>query len=432
MYIHYIPYTMSATSCILTDNENNFGKIYLVLNRTHGNCTILPLVENNFLSFLEKLYKEINIDDYEINYKNLSSLNMKGRIFDYLHTIFKSKMLTFAIHNKLNTVEEFFEKLNNLLVYHDLNNQLLENFKLLKYDDNFPQDDRGGKKESSSDIREHCNMSTRLEKNICKPQTIENMNANASNQNVLPYNDYEVSEDNVIPVPNTKVACAPVKYYSWKADEFTNNPDNFHKCAILYFISQNIGVVIENEDIAHIHYLTKNFKDFEIIKEYSKLEKKELENIKNFFHKRYFESNEIFIKKINSFESLYDINNDKKKDSINNEIEAFIRENYQIDNDPKNMLKANEISSKIILELQYFDKDKLKLGKELSNILLQMGLNKKRMSDGIYYYGIVPRQSYSQINTNEKFKKVVEEHKLESVCDHLKTNYSKQMAVFNS
>jgi len=417
------------TTSILTDQENQFGKIYVVLNRTHGNYTILPLVENNFLSFLEKLYKEIDIDDYEINYKNVSSLHIKGKIIEYLHTVFKSKILTFTIHSKMNTIDDFFIKLNDLLVNHVLHNQLLENFKILKYDDNSHLDDKG-KKSICLDIREQTNMSTRLEKNILNHESLNNINHTESTYTVLPYNHYEVSENIVNPVPDIKVLSEsiPIKYYSWKADEFINNPDNFNKCAIIYSISQNIGIVIENEDIIHIQYLTKNFKDFELIKEYSKLDKKELDNIKNYFHKRDFESNEIIMKKINSFESLFDINNDKKKDIINNEIEAFIRENYQIDNDPKNMQKANEILGKIILELQYFDKDKMKLSKELSNILLHMGLKKKRMSDGIYYYGIVPKQSYPTINTHEKFKKVIEEHKLESVSQilkNLKTDTSK-------
>ena len=57
---------------ILTDIENNNGRIYLVLNRTHGYSTILPLVESNFISFLEELYTIIEVDDYEISYKYLA------------------------------------------------------------------------------------------------------------------------------------------------------------------------------------------------------------------------------------------------------------------------------------------------------------------------------------------------------------------------
>ncbi len=395
------------TTQFITEIETGFGKIYLVLNRTHGYYTILPLVENNFLSFLEDLFKEIDIDDYEINYRYLIESSLKGKIIDYLHNIFKTKNLTFTIHHKITSSNDIFINLNDLLVNHILNNQLLENFKLLKNDDNLHSDDKG-KKNIILDIKDQCNISTKLEKNI---NNIE------SNDNILPYNHYEVLEDIVIPVPNIKLV--PIKYYSWKADEFTNNPDNFNWCAIIYCVSQGIGIVISNEDIIHVDYLIKNFKDFELIKKYSKLDKKELDNIKNYFHKRDFENSEIIIKKINSFESLFDINNDKKKDIINNEIEAFIRDKYRIDNDPKNMIKANEILGQVILELQYVDKDKMKLSKELSNILLHMGLKKKRMSDGIYYYGIVPTQSYSTVTTDEKYKKVVEEHKLESVSEIL-------------
>jgi hypothetical protein len=54
----YIQHIMNTTH-ILTDIESGFGKIYLILNRTHGYYTILPLVETNFLSFLEELYSYI-------------------------------------------------------------------------------------------------------------------------------------------------------------------------------------------------------------------------------------------------------------------------------------------------------------------------------------------------------------------------------------
>jgi len=427
MYIHYIIYIMNTTP-VLTDIDNNCGRIYLVLNRTYGTYTILPLVENNFLLFLEKLYKEIEVDDYEINYKNISNTQIKARIIDYLHTIFKSKILTFTIHNKLNTIDDFFIKLNDLLLNHLLNHELLQNFILLKNDDNVVIDDKS-KKNISVDISEQINMSTRIDKkNIYNSQLLKK-NSEESNDIILPYNHYEVSDDNINPVPDIKVLgeSIPVKFYSWKADEYTNNPNNFNKCSILYSFSQNMGIVITNDDIKYVEYLIKNFKDFELVKEYNKLDQKELDNIINYFHKRDFETNEIMIKKINSFESLFDINIDKTKDSITNEIEAYIRENYKIDIDPKNIIKANEILGKIILELQYFDKDRIKLSKDLSNILLHMGLKKKRMSDGIYYYGIVPKQSYFIGNTDEKFKKTVEEHKLESVSqilDKLKSRSS--------
>ena len=86
------------------------------------------------------------------------------------------------------------------------------------------------------------------------------------------------------------------------------------------------------------------------------------------------------------------------------------------------MIKANEILEQTFLELQYCNKDRLALTKELSSILLGLGLTKKRMSDGIYYCGIVSKSNLflsSVGNTEEMFKKTVEEHKLESVSEIL-------------
>ena len=71
-----------------------------------------------------------------------------------------------------------------------------------------------------------------------------------------------------------------------------------------------------------------------------------------------------------------------------------------------------------MLELQYWNKDKMKLTKELSSILLNMGLKKKRMADGIYYCGIVSKPNG---NIEEMFKKSVEEHKLQSLSEIMET-----------
>jgi len=421
---------MSITQ-IFTDLENNFGKIYLVSNQTHGYYTILPFVETSFLTFLETLFKTIEVDDYEINYKFLMECSMKEKIIGYLHDIFKTNNYTFTINNKLNSSNDFFNQLNQLIINNIINKSLLENFQLFQYGINtdeklniksYLKNDEKIKKNVCLDIREQCYKSTRLEKiegllNNNFEQTIETKD----NQTILPYNDYEQigvkHEGTVFPAPEKTILseCMPIQYYSWKADEYNKNPKNFFKCAVLYCISQSIGIVVENENIIFIDYLIKNFKDFELVKTYNKLDKKELNNFKNYFHKRDFESLEVISKKINSFESLFDINNEKKIDNINIEIEGFIRERYQIDNDKKNIMKATIILDTIISELQYFKEDKLKLSKIISSILLNMGLKKKRMADGIYYYGIIhiyPTISEPNLSVEDKFKKLQQEHKL--------------------
>ncbi len=434
------------TTQILTDIENNIGKIYLLSNRTHGYYTLLPLVEENFLSFLEKLYSDIEVDDYEISYKYLLEANLKNKIISYLHNIFKLNTLTFAINNKINTSNDFFLYLDKLLVNHIRNNELLKNFTL------FEQDITQYEKQNISSLLKNEDEKQNIVKKEVETKTEDK-------DMILPYNDYESleinTEDIISPsLDNIILSEQSMQYAPWKIDDpikastsidepvrasasidepvrastskdaLNKNTDNFNKCAILYCISQSIGIVIENQNIIFIEYLTKNFKDFELVKTYSKLDKKELDNIKNYFHKRNFENNETIFKKINSFEFLFDINNNNKNDIVYNEIEKFIRERYKIDNESKNMIKANEILGQLMLELQYFNKDKMKLTKELSSILLNMGIKKKRMADGIYYCGIISKSNlfFSSLgNIEEMFKKSVEEHKLQSLSEIMET-----------
>ena len=470
---------------ILTDIENNNGRIYLVSNRTHGYSTILPLAEADFLSFLEELYSIIEVDDYDIRHKYLSEANLKNKIISYLHNIFKTDTLTFDINNitstnttvfndvqytddsctgkgsairifkdvaaaiaaladgsasaifeiidvtnvtqdaavAKNTSNDFFIYLNQLLVNHILNDELLKKFKLLEQEKPIMKNNDAKQKNTICDILK----SSKSPDNIIKPNTVEKETVKDKGT-ILPYNYYESlknnTEDtayNVLPYESDTTFASTLQYSSWKADELNTNfvcEDNCNKCTILYCVSQSMGIVIENQNTIFVEYLTKNFKDFELVKAYSQLNIKELDNIKNYFHKRDFESNEIILKKINSFEFLFDMNNDKN----NNEIEKFIRERYTINNEPKNMMKANEILGQLIIELQIFNKDKMKLAKELSSILLNMGLKKKRMADGIYYYGIVSKQNLflsSVGNIEEMYKKTVEEHKLESISEIL-------------
>ena len=117
-----------------------------------------------------------------------------------------------------------------------------------------------------------------------------------------------------------------------------------------------------------------------------------------------------------------------KNNSNNNKIKKFIKKKYVINNDDKKIIKDNEILEQIFLELQYCYKDKVKLTKELSSILLNIGLKKKRMSDGIYYCGISTKHNQFKHNLflstggniEEMYKKTVEEHKLETISEILK------------
>ena len=243
---------------------------------------------------------------------------------------------------------------------------------------------------------------------------------------VKAYNDNDTGLVSAEPSPDNSYStleCEPVSLYSCKADEDGKvEQTNNLKCRILYCHSLNMGVVIEKSEVKFVNYLVQNFRDFELIKQYDKLSQSEVEEIRTYFHKREFDTVELITNKITSFENLFDIAKEvipKDKNAL--EIEYYIKDNYTLDNEPKNLMKASTILDAIILNLRLDCKDKLKLSKEVSTILLKMGLKKKRMADGIYYFGIVPKPSLlnSDENTEERFKKAVEEHKLRSAKENV-------------
>ncbi len=457
---------MSNTQMLLTDEENNNGKIYLVLNRTHGDYTILTHGNYDvpsFFTFLEELYREIKVDDYEISHKYLVDANLTNKIVNYLHDIYKSNTFTFTMNNKINTSNDFFKYLNQLLVNHIGNIELLTYFTLFEPEKQNMCNSNEKQKQNSFHLdRIPCKSGRGREEYDYKPDKIQEKkyddkdailpsiydDKDAIIPSILPYNHYDDTlknntdanikiytqfiplkspweENELIKITNKKknniyVSDNENSIYNIFQNENTEDY-NFNKCAILYCVSQNIGIVVENQN-NFVEYLTKHFKDFELVKTYNKLDKKEFDNIKHYFHKIHFESNEIILKKINSFEILFEITNDKKTDIVNNEIEQFIREKYEIDNEPKHMIKASNILECIISNLQYFqyfNKDKNQLTKELSRILHNMGLKKIRKSDGIYYCGIVLNPNLflgSGGNVEDMFKQTVKERNKPNGC----------------
>ena len=74
----------------------------------------------------------------------------------------------------------------------------------------------------------------------------------------------------------------------------------------------------------------------------------------------------------------------EKLDSTKSAVFEYIRHNYNISNDPEKKMKASILLGKINMTL---DNKKITFNK-LSNYLSDMGLQKKRLSDGMHYYGL--------------------------------------------
>ena len=93
------------------------------------------------------------------------------------------------------------------------------------------------------------------------------------------------------------------------------------------------------------------------------------------------------IEQLEGFIKFYD--NKKPEDITHSKIKKFINDYFTLSNDIKNKIKFTALFNKICNLMSLKDKDKKKQLKQLlPQVLKDIGLNKKRYSDGNYWYGI--------------------------------------------
>ena len=106
-------------------------------------------------------------------------------------------------------------------------------------------------------------------------------------------------------------------------------------------------------------------------------------------------------KKINQSQTKATTNNEEK------EVISWINFNYIItnNNEPDYRMSASKISELLEVQLGISPSDKMSFRNRLSKYLLNAGLQKKRFSDGFYYFGM---KNKFDIKVNEKVKSIDE------------------------
>lgn len=130
--------------------------------------------------------------------------------------------------------------------------------------------------------------------------------------------------------------------------------------------------------------------DLIIIKSYTNSNFEKLEQF--FKEKSFYESAEILFDKITLFENLYDIGYDTDQ-SI---VERYISDNYDITKNSKDRVKVNLINQNLIQNLGKSKKD------IIPKLLENLGIEKKRYTDGFSYVGIKRLDLQSTIQRREK------------------------------
>lgn len=175
-----------------------------------------------------------------------------------------------------------------------------------------------------------------------------------------------------------------------------NNKNDMYICSIIYNLKFNKSFVITNPSVDELHYIdaidTNKYQFINLLNIKSN-NKEILKFIQDQFHVANFNSIEDLNKKLKVLsENLEYILDHMNTNNIyfNEEmrVKEFMKFHYRIDNDINNRMKSSVlhdaiIEAKIVKE-QNIPSFKVRLAKYFQD----MGLKKKRYSDGIYYYGI--------------------------------------------
>lgn len=179
-------------------------------------------------------------------------------------------------------------------------------------------------------------------------------------------------------------------------------------CYLIYINYYNTSIILKNEDY-DINNLIENYTDFILIEN---CEEEKLEKLGEFLHKRNFNS-------IQDFKSVYNsLKNNLPKDTEDSvmefKVKNYIYSKYKITTDVCDRQKASEFYNKVKKDIQFtFD------SRQFSQILLNLGLQKKRYQDGIYYYGL------KLINIENEFEHTGTTHTKDLLFNGLPDEYPK-------
>jgi hypothetical protein len=157
----------------------------------------------------------------------------------------------------------------------------------------------------------------------------------------------------------------------------------------VYFNSQ-FNRIISTQDIgdfiAHNAKFKNLFPELQLVIS-EKIDATQLNQIKNL-------NNDIFVNLEDAKSRVNKILNDKIIDSklSIDEIKELIKKYFDIDTDPEHCIKFTNIWNIISSEIKVSESYINYIKRQLPGILVDLGLDKKRLSDGIYWYGLVKKQ----------------------------------------
>ena len=146
--------------------------------------------------------------------------------------------------------------------------------------------------------------------------------------------------------------------------------------------------------------IADEFGDFIILREYNNIPEKSVDLLKELIHNNMYCEKISIEKKLVAFESLYDVEKINQQEDEKSLIIFYIKQNYIISDDVNKRIKVSILLEEVETELKISNTN---LKYNFANYLYDIGLQKKRYSDGMYLYGIESKAN-AKINDLKKVK----------------------------
>lgn len=173
--------------------------------------------------------------------------------------------------------------------------------------------------------------------------------------------------------------------------------NNIYEAALICPYNQRIELICEE------------FKDFEILREYD-LDNKCLETMTDLIKKTMYCKKDVLEKKLDGFEAINDINRISQNDKEKSLILFYIQANYNISSDMNKRIKVSTLLDDVQKDLKLNNPN---LKYNFAMYLSELGLQKKRYSDGMYLYGIESKV-YEKLNSNYSLSDYVKKRRDDS------------------
>lgn len=203
-----------------------------------------------------------------------------------------------------------------------------------------------------------------------------------------------IDEDGVKPVNDASDNYASVMDEIMTGENKVNSSTSI---CILYNSVYECALVCDVDKI--LHTLVKEFPEFQIVREYSGLSACKHAILKEYFAKNMYNELEVINKKLTAFENLYDITTQDPMEEQKAKIFCYIKHYYNISNNVEKRIKVSTLLEAVEQDLNLTNSNNLKY--RFASILAELGLQKKRYSDGMYIYGIESK-SMAKVETSDK------------------------------